>query len=575
MYGLNDEQIRAIQAKSPTMIAASAGAGKTRALVAKVLLLLDTGANPSSICAVTFTNRAANEMKERIRKTHPDIEKIQVSTIHSMCVRIIREYARYTPLRVPFSIYDEDEQISILRTILKARNMDNDPREVLSAISMAKVDLRTDELEDPEVYKQYQEVLKKNNACDFDDLLIYANECLSHQDCQEHYTSLWRHILVDEVQDTSRLQFGIIMKLYDPAKTQNLFMIGDENQSLYSWRGAHPENIQDFIKNHNPTVCHLTYNYRSGTDIIKHANEFLQYGKDMVAKNTITGSVSMTQFLSLDDEADRIAMAIKQMGGYESTAILYRVNSRSVGFERSLTKFQIPYRIVGALPFFRFRVIKDLLAALKASNNPSDIESLSRIINNPKRGFGDTKREKLLLEGLPYAEAISLEMPVIGKFLDLLKSMKGQKPYDALDMYLKGTGYRESCPREEDGSLIDTLLDLSSEFSTVEEMILTSAFLDKDSKTGVSLMSAHASKGLEFDKVFVVGVEAGVWPHAYSLNQAEEERVFYVALTRAKKYLNVSYSKSKSYRGNVIQSMPSDLFKRLYKSIYSKDMTKF
>ena len=572
---LNEEQTAAISASSPTLVNASAGAGKTRCLVAKVLSLLERGVSPSSILSITFTNKAANEMKSRIREQWKgSIDGMQVSTIHSMCVRIIRTFPQHTPLKVPFSIYDEDDQLQVMKTLLKARNMTDRPWDILGAISLAKSGGHTENLDGllRDLYLQYGEILRKNNAADFDDLLIYANDCMKHADCRDRFSQQWRHILVDETQDTSKVQYDIVLALYNPAITKTLFIVGDVAQSIYSWRGAQPGNMQSFISKYHPTVCHLTYNYRSAPEIIKFANVFQQFNPPMEAKGSNKGSVSVTQFESLMDEAEKVATAIERMSGYEETAILYRVNSRSLEFERALARRRIPYKVVGDVPFFRRKTVKDILAMLRASNNPSDIESLARVINVPKRGFGDTKIEQLLLQGRPYVEKVAQSMPAVEGFLNTLAAVRGKAPREAIQELLHATGYRQSLQNEYDGVLIDTLLEVASSYDDANEMLVASSLLEQDSGRGVKLMSAHASKGLEFDRVFVVGIEREVWPHALSADMKEEEHLFYVACTRARKWLNVSYSKNRTYKGKPSPMDPSSLFLRSYKAIMGKDL---
>lgn len=568
-YGLNEEQWNAIMAESPVIVNASAGSGKTRCLVAKIRYLLEVGVSPINICAMTFTNKAANEMKERLRK-YNDVEGMQVSTIHSMCVRIIKKFPGHTVLRIPFSIYDDSDQADIIKTIIKARNWSYNHYDVLSDISRAKSNNLTDDLEGDmaEIYKQYQNILFKNNAADFDDLLIYARDCLKHQDCKQYFTSMWTHILVDELQDTSSIQYEIITSLYNPSVTRTLFGVGDYNQSVYGWRQARPQNIKDFIEKYKPTVCNLTFNYRSCSEVINQANNFLQFGKPMIAKSSNAGKVSMTRFESYEDEAERITLAIQRMQGFEETAILYRVNSRSLLFERALSMHKIPYVVYGALPFYRRKVSRDLLGYLKCSVNPSDLDSLARIINTPKRGFGEAKKEKLLLHGRPYLEEIAQQMPAVQSFLDLLQDIKNMRPLDALQQVLYRTEYVKSLTKESDLEMVDALQDVVAGFDTVDDLVLASSFLEKDYGHGVKLMTAHASKGLEFDRVFVVGVEEGLWPHKNSEDFDEESRLFYVSLTRARNYLNVSYAKSRTYRGQPMALSSSSLFQKMYQNIY-------
>lgn len=571
-YGLNDEQWNAITAKSPTICNASAGSGKTRCLVAKIRHLLDNGASPNSILAITFTNKAANEMKERLKGHYSDLSGMQVSTIHSMCVGIIKRFIHHTPLKHPFSIYDDGDQMSVIKTVIKSRNLSMDPNETLSIISRGKAEGATDSFEKDvaTVYAAYQQILLKNNAADFDDLLIYAHQCLQHEDCRHHYSSLWQHILVDEFQDTSGIQYEIILKIYDERKSLTLFVVGDHNQSVYSWRGARPENMKNFMEQYKPSIVNLTYNYRSSSEIIRHANRFVQYGKLMVPKTPTQGMVSFTQFQSQEDEAEKIALALQKMQDYENSAILFRVNSRTIQFERVFTQKRIPYKIVGALPYYRRRIAKDLLSYCKAAINRSDLESLVRIVNVPKRGFGEAKQEKLLLEGWPYLINSAEEIPRMRGFINLLDEIKSRPPLDAVNQILHDTEYRSSLKTDSDRIMLDSFLNVISGFDSIEDLILASTFIEQDTGRGVKLMSAHASKGLEFDRVFVVGIEDGLWPHRMAEDLTEESRLFFVACTRARKWLNISYAKSRLYRGTKMDVLPSSLFTNSYQA-YKKD----
>lgn len=580
-YGLNDEQYDAVTTASPVFLNASAGSGKTRCLTEKVHLLLDSGAQPGSILAITFTNKAAKEMKDRLKK-YGDINKMQISTIHSMCVRIIRKFLHYTYLKYPFSIYDESDQMGIVKAVVKALDLPGKPYEYLKTISGFKsegilpdkiVDIPLGEDGHPlphfiPVYKQYQELLKQNNACDFDDLLIFACDCLQHEDCKRYYTMVWRHILVDEFQDTSTIQYKIIMSFYDPTVTRTLFGVGDLNQSIYSFRGAKPKNINDFIETYKANLKELSYNYRSCSEVISMANKFQQFGKPMIPKTATTGKVSVTEFMSFEDEATRIAQAILQMGDYNKTAIIYRANTRSLYFEQQFAKNRIPYKVVNELPFYQRKVCKDLLAALTAANNPDDRSSLARIINSPKRGFGEVKKVKLLEHGRAYVEGNYDDFPLVRPFMDLLDKIKGLSPAHALTEYLNGSGYMKTIEKEGDRYMIQALQNVVVAFPTVEELILASSFLERDAGNGVNLITAHGSKGLEYDRVFVVGVEEGLWPHSNAKDIEEEERLYYVAITRAKRYCNISYSKSRSYKGTILNNTPSYLFLDSYKHIH-------
>jgi DNA helicase-2/ATP-dependent DNA helicase PcrA len=580
-YGLNDEQWDVINSGAIVFCNASAGAGKTKTLVTKVQYLLDSGAEASSILAATFTNKAANEMKDRLKK-YGDVSKMQISTIHSMCVRIIRKFIGHTYLKYPFTIYDTSNQTSVVKSIVKSGALSDEPYEYLSAISNLKSKgiLPDKVIEVPtngtgqeldrflKVYKQYQEILRQNNSCDFDDLLILARDCLLHEDCKKYYSNLWTHILVDEVQDTSKIQYDIITKLYDPQLTKTMFLVGDKSQSVYSWRNAHPQNIDDFIKTYNAKTKFLSYNYRSCSDVINIANKFQQYGKPMIPKTATTGKVSVTEFRSLEDEAEKIAQALLKMGNYNNTAIIYRMNSRSLYFEQIFSKYRIPYKVVNELPFFQRRVCKDLLSALAASNNPEDRSSLARVINTPKRGFGDVKKIKLMEQGRAYLTENMNDLPLIKPFIKLLDDIKGMPPARALAEYLNRSGYWDTVDKDSDRYMIKALQDVVVAFPTVEELILASTFLEKDSGDGVNLITAHGSKGLEYDRVFVVGLEEGVWPHKSAEDLDEERRLYYVACTRAKKYLNLSYSKARNFRGTLLSNSPSQLFLDSYNHLH-------
>jgi DNA helicase-2/ATP-dependent DNA helicase PcrA len=571
-YGLNDEQWAAVGNNNIfSYVNASAGSGKTRCLTKKIHYLLDSGADPSSIAAMTFTNKAAKEMKDRLKK-YGDVEKLQVSTIHSVCVRIIRKYIGHTYLKSPFSIYDGSDQLSVVKTIVKAKELPGDPYDYLSYISRVKSGNIIQAVQDDYkfVLNEYQEILKQNNAVDFDDLLILAYDCLQHEDCKKFYSNLWRHILVDEFQDTNKVQYNVIMSLYDPAVTKTLFFVGDANQSVYGWRGARPENINDFIRDYKANVKYLTYNYRSCSEIIAHANGFQQFGQPMVPKTPITGKISVTAFPSQEEEAEQIAQALLKMGNYNNTAIIYRVNTRSLFFEQTFARYRIPYKVVNDLSFFQRKVSKDLLAALSAANNPDDRTSLARIINTPKRGFGDIKKARLLKEGRPYLESVLDDNPLVKGFMDLLDEVRGKNPSEALALYLHRSKYRENL-KDSDRYMVEALENMVVNFDTVEDLILASSFIQKDSKEGISLITAHGSKGLEFDRVFLVGVEEGLWPHKNAEDIDEEFRLYFVACSRSKIYLNISYSKKRNFKGSPIEIRPSHLFIKSYKHVMGRD----
>jgi DNA helicase-2/ATP-dependent DNA helicase PcrA len=289
----------------------------------------------------------------------------------------------------------------------------------------------------------------------------------------------------------------------------------------------------------------------------------------MVAKSATKGTVSMSVFNNLEEEAEKISDAISKINDYENTAILYRMNSRSLLFEKYLAMKRIPYKVLGDMPYYKRKVSKDLLSYCKAATNTQDIESLVRIVNVPKRGFGDAKQEKLFSEGWPYLHQMAAEMPEIENLIDLLQEIKYKSPLNAINEVLQKTNYKSTLTKDTDQHMLDSFLDIISGFKTIEELVLTSTFLEKDSGHGVKLMTAHASKGLEFNNVFVVGVESEIWPHKLSDNIPEEERLYYVACTRSRAYLNLSCSRSRLFRGQSIPTSPSSLFLKSYSFIKS------
>jgi DNA helicase-2/ATP-dependent DNA helicase PcrA len=343
------------------------------------------------------------------------------------------------------------------------------------------------------------------------------------------------------------------------------------HNSIYSWRQARPENINDFIRDYKANVHYLTYNYRSCSEIIAHANGFQQFGQPMVPKTSITGKISVTEFPSQEEEAEQIAQALLKMGNYNNTAIIYRVNTRSLLFEQTFARYRIPYKVVNDLTFFQRKVSKDLLAALSAANNPEDRTSLARVINTPKRGFGDAKKACLLKEGRSYLESVIEDMPLVGSFINLLDEIKGKSPSVALATYLHRSKYLENLEKDSDRFMVEALQNMVVNFETVEDLILASSFIEKDSGEGVNLITAHGSKGLEFDRVFVVGIEEGLWPHKNAEDIDEEFRLYYVAVTRSKRWCNLSFSRKRTFKGSPIEVSPSPLFRDSYKHIRGQD----
>lgn len=616
--GLNDEQARAVtHGDGPLLILAGAGSGKTKTLTHRIAYLIgELKVFPSRILAVTFTNKAAKEMRQRLAKLlDEEAENRQfmpwMGTFHSICVRILRMDGASIGLDKRFLIYDTDDQVSLMKQIMKARGLtdkDIKPRAVLSVISNAKNEIRSAEdfsmsargpreQKIAELFFAYEKSLKEAAALDFDDLLIKTVELLQNSpEIRQKWQRQFEYILIDEYQDTNAVQYALIKLLVN--ERRNLCVVGDDAQSIYSFRGADYTNILNFeLDFPGTTVVKLEQNYRSTGAILDLANSLIQHNIHRTDKNLWTANgdgidPKLWQLYSESEEALAIANEIQaQIANgrqYGDVAVLYRTNAQSYAIERALRQSYIPYKIVGGLRFLDRAVVKDVLAYLRLLYQPSDRVSFLRIVNVPKRGIGtvsvakfldwnDAARRDIVSGLLAVEEADNLtaraKRPLLelGKILEELQQEIDGSPAELIEKIIKRTGYgdfiNDGTPQaEERMENIGVLLAEAKVYVDVpaflEEMALMSS-ADTAAEQQVTLMTLHAAKGLEFPVVFLAGLEEGILPHARVFDSGkaddieEERRLCYVGVTRAKEELFVSCASSRTQFGQIGYNMPS------------------
>lgn len=588
-YGLNPQQAEAvINTEGPMLIMAGAGSGKTKVLTCRVANLLQKGVRPYRILAITFTNKAAAEMRERVNNmSGPAAKDVWLFTFHAFCARFLRmEIDKLPGYGGNFAIYDTADSQNLIKQILKEMNLDDkrfQPSGILSRISNAKNALQDAaafarqagdfyEQKVADVYSRYEQKLQLNNALDFDDLLMLSIKLLQeNKEVREKYQDRFDYLLVDEYQDTNHAQF--LLTKFLAAKHRNICVVGDADQSIYGWRGADIQNILDFEKDYpDAKVIKLEQNYRSTQIILDAANAVIENNTGRKPKNLWTENKSGADIIYFQavDERDEARFVIEQLQNLQRTenkklgdmAILYRTNTQSRIFEEMLIKSGISYNMVGGLKFYERKEIKDIIAYLRVIFNPADSLSLLRIINVPKRGIGDASLAKIqayaaannvsLFEAVSNAAAIDgLSSRFVSKLDDLagiifeLMNLAGEAPVeDLIDRVLRDTGYLEELENErtpQAQSRIDNLHELISvaqEFAASEEENNLENFLAHvalvsdidDTELGedaITLMTLHSSKGLEFPVVFLVGMEEGLFPHARTLmdeTEIEEER---------------------------------------------------
>lgn len=629
---LNEQQREAVyHTDGPLLILAGAGSGKTRVLTHRIAYLMEEkGVNPWNILAITFTNKAAGEMRDRVDKLVGfGSESVWVSTFHSACVRILRRHIDRLGYENNFTIYDSDDQKTLMREICKKLNIDTKAyREaaLLSAISSAKdKTLTPDELEAQaegnygkkniaKVYREYESQLRASNALDFDDLLLKTVQLFQTQpDILEYYQERFRYIMVDEYQDTNTVQFKFISLL--AAKYQNLCVVGDDDQSIYKFRGANIRNILDFEEEfQDAKVIKLEQNYRSTGNILNAANAVIRNNvgrkdKTLWTDNGEGEKLRFRQFYNAFDEAEFIAADIqdqvRQGGLYNDCAVLYRTNAQSRLFEEKFVASNIPYKIVGGINFYARREIKDLLAYLKTIDNGRDDLAVRRIVNVPKRGIGLTTvnrvQESAAERGIGFYDALQgLDLiPNIGRaaskldsfvaLIEYFKSRVGQESISELmKEILEMTAYIETLEaedKEDAEARIQNIDELLSKIVSYEEACeeagekpQLSGFLEEvalvadidsldENQDYVVLMTLHSAKGLEFPHVYLAGLEDGIFPSAMCLDDPEdleeERRLCYVGITRAEQKLTVSCAKQRMIRGEIRYNQMSRFMKEI------------
>lgn len=631
---LNPEQKRAVlHNRGPLLILAGAGSGKTRVLTHRIAYLIDeAGVNPWNILAITFTNKAAREMRERVDNiVGYGSENIWVSTFHSTCVRILRRHIDRLGYDTNFTIYDSDDQKTLIREVCKYLDVDTKKfkeRALMAAISHAKDEMMSPEQFEREnqvdygkrtiakVYKEYQSRLKKNNALDFDDLINKTVELLrTNEDVLHYYQNRFKYIMVDEYQDTNTAQFELISTLASTVNEEgemehNLCVVGDDDQSIYKFRGANIYNILNFEKQYPDTkIIKLEQNYRSTKNILAAANEVIAHNTERKSKALWTeqeeGDPIYWQIFDTDrDEAESIAVdianAVKNDDKmYSDFAVLYRTNAQSRILEERLVNLGVPYKIVGGVNFYQRKEIKDLLCYLKTIDNGNDDISVKRIINVPKRGIGLTSVDKVQVhaigKGISFYQALTEAeyIPTLGRaaskispFVSMIEILKGKlhnPDYSLLDLFdeiIEATGYVDEL--REDGTIesqtrieniqelrnkIASYLDSTDEPSLSNFLEEVSLVADIDTVTDdtnvVILMTIHSAKGLEFPYVYMCGMEDGIFPSYMTITSddpteiEEERRLCYVGITRAKKKLSLSAAKMRMQNGEMKFNKPS------------------
>lgn len=637
LKGLNNAQYEAVTTiEGPLMVLAGAGSGKTRVLTMRIAHLITNGVSPFNILALTFTNKAAREMKERIAKVvgDSDAKSLWMGTFHSVFARILRSEGYHLGFPSNFTIYDTQDALNVLKKVLKEMNVDSDiykPKKVLSRISnyknnlitvrayknnpeLIEADYRANMKMMGEIYARYVDACYRNGAMDFDDLLLRTNELITRfPEVLAKYQDRFRYILVDEYQDTNHSQYLIVKAL--ASKFENICVVGDDAQSIYSFRGANIYNILNFKKDYPDAVTvSLEQNYRSTQTIVEAANRVIdknteQFKKNVFSKNEIGEKIRVYRALSDADEAGFVAGNIwdlhnTQQRKFSDFAILYRTNSQTRAFEDALRKRNIPYRVYGGLSFYQRKEVKDLVAYLRCLVNGNDNEALMRIINYPTRGIGETTLNKLIvfadsqalsissvLDNLGiYATQLGFNNGIIKRLNDFWMMMKAfqvmMKTDDAYSVAMevaKRSGLIKNLKEDQTPEGISRLENVQELLNSMkgfidEQMqledgdpslvnflanIALSTDQDNTEEDGekVSLMTIHLSKGLEFPVVHLVGLEENLFPSFMSSSTREEleeeRRLFYVALTRAEKQAVFTYAISRFQWGKITDAEPS------------------
>jgi len=624
LSGLNKSQLEAVKTtEGPVMVMAGAGSGKTKVLTTRISYLIgELGVPLDNILAVTFTNKAANEMKERISKIlNINAKGMWVSTFHSFSSRLLRlEIDKMPPYTKYFNIIDDDDSLKIVKEIMKEMgDLYTSPKEMRNLISKSKnfldfkikdIDRRT---EFHKVFDLYEARLKKDNLLDFDDLIIKTIELLTKfPNVLEKYQHKFQYILVDEFQDTNELQYKLMRLL--SAKHKNIFVVGDDFQSIYAFRGAKLENINKFQRDFIGTkLILLEQNYRSTKEILNLANNVIinnpnQIKKTMFSENNFGSKPKIYSAYSSYDEIMYVCDKIKELvldgDSYSDIAIMYRANHISRGFEEQLMKYRIPYKIYGGLSFFSRAEIKDMIAYLRLLIFNDDNFSFKRVVNNPKRGIGKSILDKLelianesnlsLYDAIPYYKGKGQGASGLVEFKTIIDSIKATienyKLPDLIDVLLDETGYKDELYRTEDEEVAEDKLNNIKEFKSIlkdtDEESLDSNVIklqgllgdlalrtnndDNNDGNSVILTTYHQAKGLEFKDVFMVANEEGIFPSSNTVTDEEieeERRICYVGITRAKKKLFLTYCNHRRIFGYDTDMSPSRFIDEMDKSL--------
>ena len=631
LHLLNKEQKIAVEhQKGPLLVLSGAGTGKTRVLTSRfVYIVKNLKFDFNRIIAVTFTNKAANEIKERVNKAlDQNIESPWIGTFHSIFAKFLRKHAHHVGLKSNFNILDSEDQKKLIKQVLEYCKID---KEVSESIYLNEIQNLKDEKIFPqdkskilkysslenidEIYNIYQQRLIEINAVDFGDILLHSYFILTnHKDIQETHSNFIQHILIDEFQDTNLLQYDLIKLLLN--NNQNLFCVGDDDQSIYAWRGAKIENIINFPNEFNCEVVRLTKNYRSNNAILEAASSVISNNKNRLGKNLESFNneipeqkINLKSFYSQEEESLWVADNIsRKYNDQETFGILVRLTAQMRSIEDKLIKYALPYEIIGGPRFFERKEIKDVLSYLKLANSQSDDLSFERIINLPRRGIGE-QSIKIIIDhsrsnNLSFFESLKdlaqsnkLSPSLLSKtqpFIDLINKISDLINKTSLEdlgiFVIEESGYLKMLENEknklkqiENESRIDNLKELVnalSEFENLDEFLEHVGLVNENQKkthqNSIKLMTLHAAKGLEFDHVYLPGWEEGIFPSSRALEQnstkslEEERRLAYVGITRAKYDLNLSYASSRYTYGINNYSLPSRFLSEI-KSINLED----
>jgi DNA helicase-2/ATP-dependent DNA helicase PcrA len=627
LFDLNPQQLEAVTStQGPVLILAGAGTGKTRVITMRITYLLHEGVSPDAILAVTFTNKAANEMRERVGTMveRPKAKRLTICTFHALCVRILRQDIERLGYKTNFAIYDEGDQLGLIRKIISrisAKNEKLDPQYARNLISRAKnqhwklAESGTNNSLLAAVFERYQEELKAANAVDFDDLLILTVRLLeTNPAVTNKWQERFQYLMIDEFQDTNRLQLELVR--YLGHRHRNVCVVGDDDQSIYGWRGAEIANILEFEAHFaNPKIIKLEQNYRSSNAILGLANSIIRHNprrrpKALWSEKGVGQNVKIVAVPNDREEANYVVSELQKQqlevaGSWRRFAIIFRMNAQSRLFEEQLRRLQIPYRIIGGRSFFERREVKDLLAYLAGLANPNDDLNLLRIINTPARGIGAATIDLAVAESNQAKTSIfaTLQSPgfqellsaktrtAVLAFIELIDRYETRIHQPLVDLASIATALleeiryseelRRSCKTPEETlnreenvrELVRTLADYQRRSTEGLSGFLAEVALDQDreeetdtDKDGVTLITFHAAKGLEFPHVFLIGIEEGILPHDRSKlegNLDEERRLFYVGVTRAMQALTITHCANRNKYGSSIPSHPSSFLKDL------------